>query len=427
MAGERARATDEENTMSDASQQEKDISRLMQSWADSALQFWKSAGVGQGKGGESGGFSFPFTSAETGAEGEEKFRSYRNWETALNNLTSLWQLMAAPQNQEATLKSAGTFAESLLQAAGESLENFTEFQNQLVRSAAKLQEHSTTCNFEDLDHGTFESFRELYRSEIQKYLFIPKLGLPREFHEQLSQLADRSTLFSSHLVELLYLFSVPFEKTNRMLQRQTKVNLEKGEFYTDAKQAYNDWVKVLEGNFMELLKSSEYTGVLNETINALAAYKKVKNDVIEVFTKDLQIPTNKEMDEVYRDLYQMKKTIRELSRKVTGLEAQLTAAQQAAAEPAGGEKMPQQPVPPPPSAEEDMPDQAVAVPQPLPRAKRATAGKQAAAPGSTAAAKKRAAGKQAATAKPRPSPAKNTTGSSQAAGKKSSTDREVKE
>lgn len=406
--------------MSDSSRQENDINRLMQSWADSALQFWKSAGAGQVKGGEPTGFSFPFATEEAG--GEDKFRTYRTWETALNNLTSLWQLMAAPQNQEATLKSAGSFSETMFQAAAESLENFTEFQNQLIRSAAKIHEHTTSYNLEDLDHGAFESFRELYRSEIQKYLFMPKLGLPREFHEQLSQLADRSTLFYSHLVELLYLFSVPFEKTNRMLQRQTKLNLEKGEFYTDAKQAYNDWVKVLEGNFMELLKSSEYTGVLNETINALAAYKRIKNDVIEVFTKDLQIPTNKEMDEVYRDLYQMKKTIGELSRKVTSLEGQLAAAQQTAAKQSVPEHTPPQQAP----SKQVPTDQASG-------AKTATAAKQAIAPKQTSVRKKalapkqEAAGKQRAAAKPRPSPAKKKIGIDRGAGNTNSTDREVKE
>lgn len=424
--------------MSDSRQQDNDINRLMQSWADSALHFWKSVGAGQGKSGEAGGFSFPFAADE--AAGEEKFRTYRSWETALNTLTSLWQLMAAPQNQEATLKSAGSFSETMFQAAAESLENFTEFQNQLIRSAAKIQEHTTAYSFEDFDHGTFESFRELYRSEIQKYLFMPKLGLPREFHEQLSQLADRSTLFSSHLVELLCLFSLPFEKTNRMLQRQAKVNLEKGEFYTDAKQAYNDWVKVLEGNFMELLKSSEYTGVLNETINALAAYKSVKNDVIEVFTKDLQIPTNKEMDEVYRDLYQMKKTIRDLSRKVISLEAQLTAAQQAAAEQTAPEQLPPQQPSPQQVSSKQLPKQQAAALQPAAGAKQATAPAKATAPQQTvtaakqtsarkraSAAKQAAAGKPGAAVKPRPSPAKKKTGTSQATGKKSSTDREVKE
>ncbi len=419
--------------MSDSRQQDNDINRLMQSWADSALHFWKSVGAGQSKGGEPGGFSFPFAPAAE-VEGEEKFRTYRSWETALNTLTSLWQLMAAPQNQEATLKSAGSLSETMFQAAAESLENFTEFQNQLIRSAAKIQEHTTAYNFEDFDHGTFESFRELYRSEIQKYLFMPKLGLPREFHEQLSQLADRSTLFSSHLVELICLFSLPFEKTNRMLQRQAKVNLEKGEFYTDAKQAYNDWVKVLEGNFMELLKSSEYTGVLNETINALAAYKSVKNDVIEVFTKDLQIPTNKEMDEVYRDLYQMKKTIRDLSRKVISLEAQLTAAQQAAAEQTAPEQLPpQQPSPQHVSSKQLPKQQAAGVikttapTKAIASRQASTVPKQTSARKRASAAKQAAAGKPEAAVKPRPSPAKKKTGTSQAAGKKSSTDREVKE
>jgi hypothetical protein len=38
--------------------------------------------------------------------------------------------------------------------------------------------------------------------------------------------------------------------------------------------------------------------VLNDFIGSLADYKNVKNEVTSAFLKDLQIPTNKEMDAV---------------------------------------------------------------------------------------------------------------------------------
>lgn len=254
-----------------------------------------------------------------------QYKTYRSWEAAVNNFTTFMRVMAEPENQKNLGNSLITFSEVMTQAAGDALENLTEFQGQVVNSFAKVNEHTKAYNFDDIDHSAFESFRELYRSEFQKYLNMPKIGLPREFHERLSNLADSSTLFNSYLTELLYLFSLPFEKTNRVMQEKISHKMEEGDFeyLKDSKKTYGEWIKTLEGNFTELLNSSEYTAVLNKTIVSLADCKNVRQEVMGGILKDLQIPTNKEMDDVYKDLYQMKKKIRQLTSQVESLQAQL--------------------------------------------------------------------------------------------------------
>lgn len=280
-----------------------------------------------GNGGESSESEHVNESArnDSGQYDNTQYKTYRNWEAAANNFASFLRVMAQPENQKDLTDNLMTFSEVMAQAAGDALENLTELQGQVINSFAKVTEHTKAYNFDDIDHTAFESFRELYRSEFQKYLKMPKIGLPREFHERLSSLADSSTLFYSYLTELLYLFSLPFEKTNRVMQQKVSSMLEKGECdcLKDSKKTYGEWIKTLEANFMELLNSQEYTEVLNKTIVSLAAFKNVRRDVMGVVLKDLQIPTNKEMDEVYRDLYQMKKKIRQLTGQVESLRKEL--------------------------------------------------------------------------------------------------------
>ena len=91
----------------------------------------------------------------------------------------------------------------------------------------------------------------------------------------------------------------------------------------DPAKLYNEWIKILEGNFMQLMKSQEYTNLLNALIRSLAEYKAVKNDVTNIALKELQIPTNKEMDEVYKELYVTKKKVKELTRRLEKLEGKL--------------------------------------------------------------------------------------------------------
>jgi len=279
--------------MSKTDQQGSEIAKLFGTWLETSQKFWQD---GLYSGNKNNGHYFTFSA--TDEEVDEKYKNYRNWETGINSYLSFIKLLTTHKNQEELLKSADSYFKAMIEAAGDSMENFTEFQAELIKSCTKLGEHTKAYNFDDLSHAHFESFRELYRSEFQKYFNMPKIGLPREFHERLNSLVDKSYIYHSHLIELIYLFSVPFEKTNRVMQQKVKEMIENGEFPEDYKQNYAEWIKILESHYMEMLKSPEYTHVLNDFIGSLADYKNVKNEVTSAFLKDLQIPTNKEMDAV---------------------------------------------------------------------------------------------------------------------------------
>jgi hypothetical protein len=255
---------------------------------------------------------------------DDKHRAYRTWETSAKNFTAFLKIMSAPENQQAMAESSATFAEAFNHATRESFENLLEFQGKLIDSFARASEHTQSLNPVDFDHSAFQSFRELYKTEWQKYLHVPKIGLPRELHEQLSDFVDKSNIFYSYIGELLCLFARPFEQSNQALQRKIQAMLEGGEIENDPTKLYNEWIRILEGNFMQLLQSTEYTNLLNEIIRSLTAYKKVKNDITSVFLKELQVPTNKDMDGVYKDLYLMKKKVRELSSRLEKLEKKTT-------------------------------------------------------------------------------------------------------
>lgn len=307
--------------MADTTGKGNEFGELIESWMKIAQNCWLEMGKGSEETLSGAGLSFDFDTDGEGTD-DDKFKTYKTWQSSVNNFSSLLKIMMAPENQESLSKSFFAFTEGMAEVTGESLENIAEFQSQLVKSFTKVGEHTKAYSFDDLDRSAFESFRELYKTEFQKYLNIPKIGLPREFHEQLSHLTDTSNIFSSYLAELFYLFTLPIEKSNRVMQRKMKEMIERGELGADSKQLYNEWIKVLEGHYMELLKSKDYTEVLDNTIGSLAAYKNVKTDVTNVFLKQLQIPTSRDMDEVYKDLYQMKKKIKELSKKVARLESQ---------------------------------------------------------------------------------------------------------
>jgi hypothetical protein len=298
-----------------------EITKLFESWMDTANKFWKDVESSRGETPTWGGVDLNFGSKEE-AKGEDKHRTYRSWETSVKNFAAFLKIMSAPENQQAMAENSTAFAEAYGEAAKESFENLLEFQTNLIQSFARASEHTQSYNPDDFDHSAFKSFRELYKNEWQKYLHIPKIGLPRELHEQLADFVDKSNIFYSYVGELLYLFGRPFEKSNQAMQEKMNAMLEQGEVENDSTKIYNEWIKVLEGNFMQLLQSQEYTELLNEIIRSLTAYKTVKNDVTNVFLKEFQVPTNSDMDEVYKELYLTKKKLKELTIRLEKLENQ---------------------------------------------------------------------------------------------------------
>lgn len=308
--------------MATSAQQGQELTDIFDSWVKYTVGFLGDMGTSPEQMASMTGIKLDFIPQDEAEKGDEH-SSFRSWEDGLKNMAAVLKLMAAPDNQEALAKGLTAYSEVMAHTTGESIENLLEFQSSALKGLAKMGEHTKAFSIDELDHTAFESYREWYINEFQKYLYTPKIGLPRELHEKSSTLVDKTHIFQTHLAELLFLFTLPLAKANRMMQKKFKAKLKDGEIPEDSSEVYNQWIRELEEHYLELLKSEEYTKVLNHTITSLVDYRELKTDLMSGVLKQMQIPSNKEMDEVYKDLYQMKKQIRMMGREIEKLKNEL--------------------------------------------------------------------------------------------------------
>jgi polyhydroxyalkanoate synthesis regulator phasin len=73
------------------------------------------------------------------------------------------------------------------------------------------------------------------------------------------------------------------------------------------------WIKVLEGHYMTLFKSPDYLDSLVRTLGTAQDYKMAQHQMLADILQVLPIPTNKDMDELYKEIYLLKKKVKELS------------------------------------------------------------------------------------------------------------------
>jgi polyhydroxyalkanoate synthesis regulator phasin len=106
------------------------------------------------------------------------------------------------------------------------------------------------------------------------------------------------------------------EKSFKVLQEKLQTMAQEGVLPKEIKDNYAIWVKILEGHYMTLFKSKEYTDALHNTLNKMEDYVLAKNESMRDCLQFLPVPTNKEMDDLYKEFHLLKKRVKELEKKV---------------------------------------------------------------------------------------------------------------
>ncbi len=289
--------------MSEKTQQDEKSEHQQTEWMKSPAGFLK--------------FMSMFTeSASSGMHKTAKSRSIESWESMLK----MWRLVMPPVNDKEAMdiymKGFNALPEILAKVAHAGWDASTEMQRKAIEKAGKIGQKTEAFNFDQLDEGLFKAWRDIYEQELSQFLKIPSLGLARYYQERFNILLDRYNVFEAAFSEFLYIVYQPFEKTKTVLQDKLEELAREGKIPEKSKDIYNMYIKTLEGHYMTLFKTSEYEEALKEMLSQLNAFWMAKDEVARDLLQILPIPTHKEMDELYKDLYVLKKRVRALEDKL---------------------------------------------------------------------------------------------------------------
>lgn len=106
------------------------------------------------------------------------------------------------------------------------------------------------------------------------------------------------------------------------LEASRKAALKMAETKDDEK-ARKVWIDVFEQEFNELFRSQRFGNVVNSIITSYADLLKSITDIVEVYFKELGLPTRSEMDSVYREMVKMKRDIANLAGEVKRLKEEI--------------------------------------------------------------------------------------------------------
>jgi polyhydroxyalkanoate synthase subunit PhaE len=160
-----------------------------------------------------------------------------------------------------------------------------------------------------------EYWNTWYEKTCKPFFNIPQFGLTRYYQEHTYQSMDKYYQFQATLTELLDLLLKPVSKSLMDSQKIVfEAAAEKKEI-KEPKDLYTRWLSILEKQFMELFQSPDYTHCLSKTMASFNEFIISRQTVIEDALKVLPIPTHSEMDGLYKEIYELKKRVRDLEKE----------------------------------------------------------------------------------------------------------------
>jgi hypothetical protein len=278
---------------------------LLSAWIKSTADFWGAMLQNWPKYAKSG----------DGSSTGEKSRTQESFESVFNSWQALSSVAGDPGAMEAFANLGRTLPELLSQMVQASWKSYYYLQQQWLEKAGSIGKTTQAFTFDNLDQEVFKAWTKIYENEFRQFFYIPQLGLTRFYQEKLNQALDKYNRFMSQYGEFMHLIALPIEKSFTVLQQQLSDLAREGKLPETSNDYYKMFIKLLEGHYMSLFKSPDYVAAMNRTLDALEEFAAARNAIAQDFLKTMAVPTQDELDELYKELYHLKKRIKKLEKE----------------------------------------------------------------------------------------------------------------
>ena len=168
----------------------------------------------------------------------------------------------------------------------------------------------------------FPLWAETYEKNISKLFRLPGLGLTREYEDRTKKALDAQIRFLNTLPEIQeQVVTASKAAMDKVVDHIAKMEIKQVSPET-YQIFYKIWLSNNEDAFTELFRSEAFCRTLANTIHRGLDAKKKMNTVMADGLSLWNIPSGKDMDEVYEAVYEMRKKIRKLEQELADLRQQ---------------------------------------------------------------------------------------------------------
>ncbi len=206
------------------------------------------------------------------------------------------------------------------------MQNFFVNQNGLGKEYYE-QMKNMSSQFPELFSGDAEHMKDLYAKmnnvfgkTFEPLLKLANPGKEKENIESTIALLDKVTEYSIKQSELQTQLYKTMQASMESLAKETQEkykDLQAGNFtMPTATELYNEWVKTNEKMYSELFATDEFSKVKAEALNLSMDVKKHFQDQFENVFEQYPVVFKSEMEDIYKTMYDLKKTVKDLQTKL---------------------------------------------------------------------------------------------------------------
>jgi hypothetical protein len=283
----------------------------MDPWTKQMMNFWQKSVSGM----YSAQDSFPGASSR-GADQYSQSGSENPWEMPFKMAQSMCEsFLGMWGGNTGAAGQKKNYADMMMSMMQMGLEEYVELQQKWMREIAGSSMFGETGEHEGLMKIT-SMWLDSAQKIIRPLLNAPTVGLTRSYQEQANQVIDKYYTFSSSLTQLLHHLNVPMDAATKVVREQMEGMTKEGGIDIQDKQFYDKWVATLESNYMEMFKTPDYIHLLSKTVDSYSDFLTAQQQVAGNSLRSLPVATTKDMDELSKEIYVLKKRLRELSKKM---------------------------------------------------------------------------------------------------------------
>ncbi|MFZ5447233.1 MAG: poly(R)-hydroxyalkanoic acid synthase subunit PhaE [Thermodesulfobacteriota bacterium] len=280
---------------------------LLAAWIKWTMEFWETmAQMGP---------RLPGKAASAGDDSLEPATSGDDWLSSLNLWQAFFSLLTEPATVSEVFQGIKAPSEIVLRMAQAGWKGYFHLHRQWLAGWEGSEAPSRSSDFEDLDKDIFKICNELYEKDFRRFLNMPHLRLTVLTQKRLNYATEKFNQFQAAMAEFIYIIYLPVKKSLQAMGEVGGIGSEKKP-PEDFKEYYRIWLKILEGHYMTLFQSPEYIRTLVHALHALQDFTVAKDALLAETMEALSLPTRRELDALYREMYLLKKSLKEMAKKM---------------------------------------------------------------------------------------------------------------
>jgi len=176
----------------------------------------------------------------------------------------------------------------------------------------------------NMEKSSFESTQEFYdewlktyKATMGKFVQMPAIGPAREKSEKMMKgFSTFMNLYAAGMDTSANLQTV-FMEAMRKVHEKTGKDMN-GEITPEKyKEFYNIWIKTYSDTFKEFSSSGHFMADMGKLNSYYMDFQKYQKDMLEEnYLKPMNLPTKTEIDEINKELYSLKKAVKELTSQI---------------------------------------------------------------------------------------------------------------